>query len=262
MREGPLRRLFANLPDRLQIWNSHGDKLTRLPKGFKAVAASDNSEFAAIEDPARQFLRAAISPGGGAHAARARNHRQFRPWHLRLRQAMDDAPFRRAGGRGNPGPNRRGTGHPGTERRSGFERGGGPAAQGGGEPTDLHLCQQWFAAGGRGGSRAGSFRTAFQNQTAIPERLAPVSRPAQRRDRSGAQTQDHRQDLHRSFRGGGPARGPRQVPGAGHALSRCHRIGPHRGQPGGLDQEPPQRGRPAQEPEIQIDRAAQAPVQG
>ena len=42
--------LFANLPESLQVWNSHGDKLTRLPNGFKSVAVTENSDFAAIED--------------------------------------------------------------------------------------------------------------------------------------------------------------------------------------------------------------------
>ena len=41
--------LFANLPESLQVWNSHGDRLTRLPKGFKAVAVTENSVYAAIE---------------------------------------------------------------------------------------------------------------------------------------------------------------------------------------------------------------------
>ena len=42
--------LFANLPKTLQVWNSHGDKLTKLPKGFKAVAVTENSNFAALEN--------------------------------------------------------------------------------------------------------------------------------------------------------------------------------------------------------------------
>mgnify|MGYP000545470456 CR=1 FL=1 len=41
--------LFANLPETLQVWNSHGDRLTRLPRGFKSVAVSENSDFAAIQ---------------------------------------------------------------------------------------------------------------------------------------------------------------------------------------------------------------------
>jgi GMP synthase (glutamine-hydrolysing) len=42
--------LFANLPETLQVWNSHGDKLTKIPKGFKAVAVTENSTAAAIEE--------------------------------------------------------------------------------------------------------------------------------------------------------------------------------------------------------------------
>ena len=41
--------LFANLPETLQVWNSHGDKMTRLPKGFRSVAVTENSDYAAIE---------------------------------------------------------------------------------------------------------------------------------------------------------------------------------------------------------------------
>jgi GMP synthase (glutamine-hydrolysing) len=68
----PSAALFANLPDRLQIWNSHGDKLTQLPDGFKAVAASDNSEFAAIEDTARNFHGLQFHPEV-AHTPRGRD---------------------------------------------------------------------------------------------------------------------------------------------------------------------------------------------
>ncbi len=42
--------LFANLPETLQVWNSHGDRLTKLPKGFKSVAVTENSEYAAVEN--------------------------------------------------------------------------------------------------------------------------------------------------------------------------------------------------------------------
>jgi GMP synthase (glutamine-hydrolysing) len=48
--------LFASLPETLQVWNSHGDKLTKLPKGFKSVAVTENSAYAAIEnDRGRMF---------------------------------------------------------------------------------------------------------------------------------------------------------------------------------------------------------------
>jgi len=54
--------LFAKLPKSLQVWNSHGDKLTKLPAGFKPVAVTENSEFAAIENRARKFFGLQFHP--------------------------------------------------------------------------------------------------------------------------------------------------------------------------------------------------------
>jgi GMP synthase (glutamine-hydrolysing) len=54
--------LFANLPETLQVWNSHGDKLTRPPKGFKAVAVTENSDFAAIEHHADRMFGLQFHP--------------------------------------------------------------------------------------------------------------------------------------------------------------------------------------------------------
>jgi GMP synthase (glutamine-hydrolysing) len=54
--------LFANLPESLQVWNSHGDKLTKLPKGFKSVAVTENSQFAAIEDRERKMFGLQFHP--------------------------------------------------------------------------------------------------------------------------------------------------------------------------------------------------------
>jgi GMP synthase (glutamine-hydrolysing) len=46
--------LFSGLPQSLQVWNSHGDKLTKLPRGFHPVAVTENSPFAAIENRRRK----------------------------------------------------------------------------------------------------------------------------------------------------------------------------------------------------------------
>ncbi|MGA3285315.1 MAG: glutamine-hydrolyzing GMP synthase [Verrucomicrobiota bacterium] len=54
--------LFAKLPKTLQVWNSHGDKLTRLPRGFTSAAVTDNSEYAAIENRARKFFGLQFHP--------------------------------------------------------------------------------------------------------------------------------------------------------------------------------------------------------
>jgi GMP synthase (glutamine-hydrolysing) len=58
----PVCPLFAGLPETLQVWNSHGDKLTGPPAGFKAVATSDNSEFAAIEHRERKLFGLQFHP--------------------------------------------------------------------------------------------------------------------------------------------------------------------------------------------------------
>src|SRR6267154_861260 len=55
-------KLFAGLPKKLRIWNSHGDKLTKLPPGFTATAVSDNSPFSGIEDPQRGFYGIQFHP--------------------------------------------------------------------------------------------------------------------------------------------------------------------------------------------------------
>ena len=55
-------RLFDGLPRELQVWNSHGDKLTMLPDGFKAVATTENSSFAAIENAKARFYGLQFHP--------------------------------------------------------------------------------------------------------------------------------------------------------------------------------------------------------
>jgi len=54
--------LFDGLPDAMDVWNSHGDKLTKLPAGFHAVGHTDNSPFAAIEHPEKRFFGLQFHP--------------------------------------------------------------------------------------------------------------------------------------------------------------------------------------------------------
>jgi len=54
--------LFRGLPSKLQVWNSHGDKLTKMPRGFKSVAVTDNSPFAAIENRALKLFGLQFHP--------------------------------------------------------------------------------------------------------------------------------------------------------------------------------------------------------
>jgi GMP synthase (glutamine-hydrolysing) len=55
-------KLFAGLPRKLRVWNSHGDKLTKLPPGFVATAVSENSPYSGIEDAKRGFYGIQFHP--------------------------------------------------------------------------------------------------------------------------------------------------------------------------------------------------------
>jgi GMP synthase (glutamine-hydrolysing) len=54
--------LFHGLPDTLDIWNSHGDKITKLPRGFRAIGKSDNSPYAVVENSKKKFFGLQFHP--------------------------------------------------------------------------------------------------------------------------------------------------------------------------------------------------------
>lgn len=45
--------LFHKLPAKLEVWNSHGDKVTKMPKGFTVLGTTENSPHAVIGDTKR-----------------------------------------------------------------------------------------------------------------------------------------------------------------------------------------------------------------
>lgn len=55
-------RLFEGLGDEIQVWMSHGDKVLQLPEGFVPVAETDNTEFAAINLPEKNFYGIQFHP--------------------------------------------------------------------------------------------------------------------------------------------------------------------------------------------------------
>ena len=59
--------LFDGLSDHdgeksLDVWMSHGDKVTALPQGFTTVGATDTCPYAAVYDPARRFYGVQFHP--------------------------------------------------------------------------------------------------------------------------------------------------------------------------------------------------------
>ncbi|MGQ0601855.1 MAG: glutamine-hydrolyzing GMP synthase [Anaerolineales bacterium] len=49
-------------PSSFQVWASHGDKVDRVPTGFREVAQSDNCPIAAMEDAARGYFAIQFHP--------------------------------------------------------------------------------------------------------------------------------------------------------------------------------------------------------
>src|SRR5438552_2708697 len=54
--------LFDGLGNQLDVWNSHGDEVTALPKGFLAAGRTESSDFAAVEDRQRKLYGLQFHP--------------------------------------------------------------------------------------------------------------------------------------------------------------------------------------------------------
>jgi GMP synthase (glutamine-hydrolysing) len=54
--------LFRGLPGTIQVWNSHGDKITTLPPGFTSIGKTENSPNAVISDRQRNFYGLQFHP--------------------------------------------------------------------------------------------------------------------------------------------------------------------------------------------------------
>jgi GMP synthase (glutamine-hydrolysing) len=60
--ETPLFEGVFHEGDRAQVWMSHGDRVTRLPPGFRAVGISTGAPFAAIADDSRKLYGLQFHP--------------------------------------------------------------------------------------------------------------------------------------------------------------------------------------------------------
>jgi GMP synthase (glutamine-hydrolysing) len=73
--------LFKGVGTQLDIWNSHGDKVTALPPGFRSAARTENSSFAAIENPATRLYGLQFHPEV-AHTPRGKEILQNFVYHI------------------------------------------------------------------------------------------------------------------------------------------------------------------------------------
>src|SRR5438552_1169650 len=196
----------------------------RAPRGI-VLSGGPDSVYA---DGPPRLERGLLRGGGGGRGARRRGRR------ARALRALRGRRFRGGGPRGAP-----------RHRRE----------------AHLRLRGQRAAAQGRGGSGPQAVRGEAPPPRRVRRRLAPLPRQAQRGGRPGAQAEGHRTRVHRGLLPHRRHAGQAALPGAGHALSGRHRV--HLGARAlGRDQEPPQRGRPAEEAEVQARRAPARAVQG
>jgi GMP synthase (glutamine-hydrolysing) len=80
-------QLFEGIGEQIDIWNSHGDKITSLPAGFRAAAHTESSKFAAIEDTQRKLYGLQFHPEV-AHTPRGKEILQNFVYHI-CRCTMD-----------------------------------------------------------------------------------------------------------------------------------------------------------------------------
>lgn len=61
-KEAHIDRLFQNLGENLEVWMSHGDKLSQLPAGFEPVASTPNAPYAGIASIERPLFGIQFHP--------------------------------------------------------------------------------------------------------------------------------------------------------------------------------------------------------
>lgn len=54
--------LFKGFKKKLQVWMSHGDFVSKLPKGYRKLASSENISFAAVENPKKKIFGVQFHP--------------------------------------------------------------------------------------------------------------------------------------------------------------------------------------------------------
>src|SRR5213079_2617909 len=73
--------LLVGLGEHLDVWNSHGDEVTALPKGFRVAGTTEGCDFAAVEDPQRKLYGLQFHPEV-AHTPRGREILQNFLFHI------------------------------------------------------------------------------------------------------------------------------------------------------------------------------------
>jgi GMP synthase (glutamine-hydrolysing) len=73
--------LLDGFGNHLEVWNSHGDEVTALPKGFRVIGTTEGCDFAAVEDPDRKLYGLQFHPEV-AHTPRGKEVLQNFVFHI------------------------------------------------------------------------------------------------------------------------------------------------------------------------------------
>ncbi len=187
--------------EKYPVWMSHGDRVTKLPPGFKVLGTSPNAPIAIIGDDARKFyatqfhLEVMHTPHGAALLA------QFRAQDRGAFRRLDHARLQAGGDRENPRAGRQGPRHLRTvrRRRLGGRRRLDP--RGDRRAAHLRVRRPRPAAARRSAEGGDAVPRQLQHPAGARRRRRHLPDSARRRRRPRAEAQDHRQIVHRRVRG-------------------------------------------------------------
>ena len=149
--------------ERYPVWMSHGDRVTRLPRGLPC--GRHIGECADRHDRRRsaQVLRHPIPPRGRAHPAWRGAPAQLRAQDRRLQGRLDHARLQGGGDREDPRPGRQGQGDLRPVRRRRFRGRGGADPRGDRRPAHLRLRRPRIAAARRSREGGGAVQRQLQH---------------------------------------------------------------------------------------------------
>ena len=135
--------------EKYPVWMSHGDRVTRLPQGFRVVGTSPNAPIADDRRREAAVLRHAIPSRGDAHAARRGDPAQLRAQDRAVPRRLDHARLQGRGDREDPQAGRQGPGDLRIVRRRRLGGRGGADPRGDRRPAHLRVRRSRAAAARR-----------------------------------------------------------------------------------------------------------------
>ena len=243
---------------------SHGDRVTRLPPGFRAVGVQRGRALRRHRRRRAALLRRAVPSRGRPHAARRAALAQFHPRRRRPGRRLDDGRVPRRGDRAHPRAGRRGAGDLRPVGRGRFAVAAVLIHEAIGDQLTCIFVDHGLLRQGEAEEVVGTVPRPVQHPAGASRRVATLflaaldgRRPTPRRSArpsAGCSSTCSRRKRRRL--------GGARVPRAGHALSRRDRERELHRRPERHDQVAPQCRRPARADAHEAGRAVARTVQG